>query len=144
MKKFRNYATRTLAKLHNRPVSEEIDVNDIKKFAEESLKRCDKLDYRDLIVQDILPFIDYINSDKALMAYDALWSLSICNEFHMKVIEKFSHNIWSEKPIYTYLVDYGIIERLEEIIKTHLVGKTGETSDDRMERLQMMKAFPYT
>ena len=72
------------------------------------------------------------------MTYDALWSLAVCNEYHMKVIEKFSHNVWSEKPIYTYLIDYGMIERLEEIIKTHLVGKTGETFEDRMERMQMI------
>ncbi|KAG2389603.1 hypothetical protein C9374_014163 [Naegleria lovaniensis] len=134
--RFRNYGTRAMAKMQGRSVMDNIDINDLKEFSSESFERCKRFEHFDYLPQDVNPLIEHVYSEKASYSYDALWSLSLCVENDGMIIEKFSHNIWSEKPMYTYLIDYGIIKRLEELMFIYLTGN--DTGDDRCERLQFV------
>lgn len=125
-----------MAMVSNKMMYDNIDTSDLKDFATQTFKRNQSADYFNYLVQDLAPIIEYLHRDKMSLGYDAMYILGICCEYRGMIVEKFSYNSWSVKPIYTYLVDFGIFERIEEIISKHLKGPSKESEDDRIVRLQ--------
>ena len=125
-----------MALLSNKMMYDNIDTSDLKDFSTQTFKRNQSSDYFNYLVQDLAPIMEYLNREKMSLGYDAMYILGVCCEYRGMVVEKFSHNSWCIKPIYTYLIDSGIFQRIEEIILKHLKGPPREHEDDRIVRLQ--------
>ncbi|KAG2387929.1 hypothetical protein C9374_000779 [Naegleria lovaniensis] len=130
---------------HTRPLSQHhktheiMKIDDVKDHIRETLTEyCAKTDFVEFIQPDIQVFMDYIQNDNSLRLDDALFFLAQCNEENIMIVEKFSHQTFSMKPVYTFLIDQdGFISRIQQLLFDHVVGLGTETPVEKEMRLQV-------